>query len=88
MFDIGVNAFNRAVVRGLQDHTGPEHALAPAAGNLRNERYPPIDLNAAGRIRRGWKTGNSANQPDSFPRGGGCSKVGVKRKIYGSSGPF
>jgi hypothetical protein len=36
--DIDVNGFGRAVACGLQNHTGTEHARAPAAGNLRNER--------------------------------------------------
>ena len=32
--DIDVSRFSRAVVYGLQNHTGAEHAFTPAAGNL------------------------------------------------------
>ena len=51
--DMDINGSGRAVVCGLQNHTGSEHPLAAATGNLRNQRYPPIDLNAIGRIHRG-----------------------------------
>jgi hypothetical protein len=86
--DIDVNGFGRAVACGLQNHTGPEHAPAPAAAHLGKERYSPIDFYAIDRIRRAGNTGNIATRQDNFCGGDRNAKAGIKGEITESSDLF
>ena len=83
-----VNPFGRAVVCGLQNHTGPEHAFTPAAGNLGNERYQPVDFIGSGRIRATGNLEGQRYQPVDFIGAGRTRAAGIRNNIEAQPDTF